>query len=476
MQSLSTRMPIHARRLGQVTAIIALLGASGLAVADAERLEADLRALFAGGGTLSLGEVSGAMLRSRLTAEDIVYETDEGERLLIDRYIVSGDYDAPDEVTLEGLRVEDSLTELSLVNIERIVLGEPSHAVFPFHIDPPTEKLSLGSLVMNTIELELASEWGEKIFAETPLEEAGQGRMTIDQVRGEAISPEAVGMFEMEGIAATFDDFEELGSGSLTLESLRLEGLTGLDTYGEETLASLVMRDFAVEASEMVGSFALFDLDGDFEDGKGGARLEGLHLDLARMIERVPPEDRAALRMASNVLTDGSGQLNLDATLLGNWQEKSGHTVLVSDSQIHLHDALHLLLDINLPVQLPPGMTPAEAMADPEWLETATLLGGDIRLNLGDQGLFSRLAVLGATMEGISEAQYIEQARTQAQGFGMMFGPEVQALLLGLVELLDGSAKELDLRVTLPAESSMSSLMQDPLGAPEKLKVKVETK
>src|SRR5690554_305827 len=175
MQSLSTRMSIYARRLGQVTAIAALLGASSLAVADAERLEADLRALFAGGGTLSLGEVSGAMLRSRLTAENIVYETGEGERLLIDRYIVSGNYDAPDEVTLEGLRIEDSLTELSLVNVERIVLGKPSHAVFPFHIDHPTEDIYLGSLAMDAIELELASELAEEIFAETPLEEAGQG-------------------------------------------------------------------------------------------------------------------------------------------------------------------------------------------------------------------------------------------------------------------------------------------------------------
>src|SRR5690554_3538900 len=117
MQSLSTRMSIYARRLGQVTAIAALLGASSLAVADAERLEADCRALFAGGGTRSLGGVSGTMLRSLWPAKNIVKKTGEGERLLIARYSVSGNYDAPDEVPVEGLRVEDTLPGLSLVNV-----------------------------------------------------------------------------------------------------------------------------------------------------------------------------------------------------------------------------------------------------------------------------------------------------------------------------------------------------------------------
>src|SRR5690554_3950319 len=120
-------------RLGQALVLAALMAASGLAAADPERLRADLQALFAGQGQLELGEVSSAMLRSRVTAEDIVFEAKEGERLLIDRYIVSGDYDRPDEVTLEGVRVEDSLTEFTLVSMQRIVLGEPSRAVLPLH-------------------------------------------------------------------------------------------------------------------------------------------------------------------------------------------------------------------------------------------------------------------------------------------------------------------------------------------------------
>lgn len=480
MQNLSTRLPTHLLpiqvvRLGQATALVTLLGASSVALADAERFEADLRALFAEAGTLSLGEVSSGMLRSRVAAEDIVLETEEGERLLIDRYTVSGDYDNPDKVTLEGFRIEDRLTEMTLVSAEQIVLGEPSHAVFPFNADLAPEEVYVGTLEVDGIVIELASQLAGNLFANTPLE-SSQGRMTLDEVRGESLSHGGIGMLELTGLAANLNDLDELESGSLTLDSLRLEGLTGLDSQSEETLGSLVLRNLAIETDELVGSLALLDVDGDFDDGEGGARLESLHLDLARMIELVPPEDRAKLRMASNVLTDGSGQLQLDATLLGNWREESGRSVLLSDSEIHIHDALRLLLDANLPVRLPEGVAPAEAFADPAWLENATLLGGDIRLNLSDLGLFSRLATLGAALQGINEAQYIEQARTQAQGFGMMFGPEAQELLAGMVKLLDGSAEELELQVTLPAESRLASYAEDPLGVPSKLNVKVETR
>jgi len=462
--------------LKQTLACIVLVGVHGAAMAGAERFEADLRALFSEGGTLSIGDVSSAMLRSRLTAEDIVFEADEGERLLIDRYIVSGDYDAPAEVTLEGLRIEDSLTELTLMSVERIVLGEPSQAVFPLHDDALTpEQVRLGSLAIDGIVIELASELAEEIFFDTPFS-SGHGRMTIDKLRGESLSHEAIGMLEISGMAGVFDELDELGSGSFTLRSLRLEGLTGIDKEGEEKLASLVLRDLAVESPELVARLALIDLDGNFDDGKGGVRLEGLHMDLARMIELAPEDERTQLRMVSNVLTGGSGELRLDAALLGSWQEKDEHSVLISDSQIDIHDALSLLLDINLPLLLPHDVTPSDAFGNMDWLEDATLLGGDIHLSLANQGLFSRLATLGAAMEGVTEALYVEQARTQAQGFGMMFGPEIQAVLVGLVDLLEGSAQHLDVRVTLPAQSNVTTYMSDPLGVPGKLSVKVETR
>jgi hypothetical protein len=461
-------------RLGQTLVFVTLMAAGGSATADAERLEADLRALFAGQGELELGEISSATLRSRVTAEDIVFAAQKGERLLIDRYIVSGDYDRPDEVTLEGIRIEDSLTELTLMSVERLVLGEPSRAVFPLHAELAPEEVRLGSLAIDGIVIELASELAEELFFDTPLQ-SGQGRMTIERVRGESLTHDAIGMLEITGVDGVAENLDEFGSGSFTLASLRFEGLTGIDTEGEEKLAALILRDLNVESRELVGSLTLLDMDGDFDDGKGGVRLEGLHLDLARMIELAPEEERTQLRMANNVLTDGSGELRLDAAFLGSWKEKGEHRVLVSDSQVDISDALRLAFNINLPVQLPPGVAPADAFVDMEWLETATLLGGDMHLSLSDQGLFARLATLGAAMEGVTEAQYVEQARTQAQGLGMMFGPEAQAVLLGLVELLEGSAERLEIRATLPSESTIATYKSDPLGLPSKLAIKVKT-
>ncbi|MGQ4879666.1 hypothetical protein ACOJCM_13970 [Billgrantia sp. LNSP4103-1] len=467
------RLPM---RQGLTLALVTFLGASGTAFADAERLEADLRALFGAGGKLTLGEVSSGMLRSRSIAEDIVFEAQEGERLLIDRYIVSGDYDAPDEVTLEGIRIEDSLTELTMMSVDRLVLGEPSRAVFPLHAGlAAEEEVYIGSLAIDGIVMELASELAEELFFDTPMQQ-GRGRMTIERVRGESLTHNAIGMLEISGVDGAAEDLDEFGAGSFTLASLRLEGLTGIDGEGEERLASLVLRDMAVEARELVGSLALLDMDGDFSDGKGGVRLEGLQLDLARMIALAPEEERTQLRMASNVLTDGSGELRLDAAFLGNWKEKGDHHVLVSDSQVDISEALLMGFDVNLPVRLPAGVAPAEAFADAEWLEAATLLGGDLHLSLSDQGLFSRLAILGAATQGVTEAQYVEQARTQAQGLGMMFGPEAQAVLLGLVELLEGSAERLEVRATLPSESTLATYQDDPLGLPSKLALKVETR
>ncbi|KAA0012680.1 hypothetical protein F0A17_06975 [Billgrantia pellis] len=461
-------------RLGRSLALAALLGASGAAVADAERLEADLRAMFGESGSLTLGDVSSAMLRSRVTAEDVRFEAQEGERLHIDRYIVSGDYDNPDEVTLEGVRIEDSLTELTLMTAERIVLGEPSRAVFPLH-EGLAEDVRLGSLAIDDIAIELASELAEEMFIDTPLQ-TRRGRMTIDSVRGEDITRHAIGMFELTGVAGSTEDVDGRGSGSFTLASMRFEGLRGIDIEGEERLDTLLLRNLVVDSREFAGSVAQLDLDGAFEDGKGGLRLESLELDLARMIELAPADERTQLRMASNVLTGGTGELRMDAALLGSWQDMGEHSVLTSDSRIDIHDALRLAFDANLPVRLPEGMTPAEAFADADWLERATLLGGDLHLMLSDQGLFPRLVTLGAATQGVTEAQYIEQARTQAQGFGMMFGPEVQAVLVALVDLLEGSAEELDLRLTLPAQSKLSTYADDPLGLPGKLGVKVETR
>ncbi|MGJ7457933.1 hypothetical protein ACR80S_02450 [Halomonas sp. MA07-2] len=353
------------------------------ALADSGRLEADLRAFFAGEGTLEIGEVSSALLRSRVTAEDLRFESHDGERLSVERYIVRGDYDRPDEVTLEGIRLEAFLDEPAVLSIEQVVLDEPGRPV------PPRD------------EEALSEQW----------------------------------------------------LGSLALSGLNLD----LD---EGTVASL----------------ASLRLDGGLEDGSGSLWFEALEIDLARVIDQAPADERTRLRMISNVLTDGSGRLRLDATFDAEWEELDDHTRLASKGQIDLVDALRLAHAVTLPVRLPEGVTPAELFTDESLLEVATLLGGELRLTLGDRGLFPRLATLGAAMGGVSEAQYLEQARTQAQGFGMMFGPQVQSLLSGLVQLMEGSASELEISANLPVESRLDSLADDPLALPERLDLRVETR
>lgn len=462
-------------------AVLAALFAATPALADdaergpAERLEADLRALFGENGQVEIGEVSSALLRSRVTAEEVVYLGEEGERLVIDRYVVSGDYDSPDEVTLEGVRLEDSLSELALMQIERIVLGEPSRAVFPLDDSLAPEDVRIGRLTIDDITLDLASELAEKVFHDSPLSD-GQGRVTIARVRGESLSHAAIGHFEITDMAGTGENLGEFGAGSFTLASLAFEGLTGIDREGEESLESLVLQDFAIDSDRLVGNLERLSVDGDFSDGQGGVEIDDFHADLARMIELAPEEERSQLRMASNVLTDGSGQLRLDAAFLGNWEAGDDHSLITSDSQVTVHDALRLLFDVTLPVVLPDGVAPEAVFTDAERLETATLLGGEVRLTLAEQGLFGRLAMLGAAMEGISESQYLEQARTQAEGFGMMFGPEVQQFFLGLVALAEGAAEEVEVVVTLPAESNLETYTGDPLALPDKLSLKVETR
>ncbi|SEL06465.1 hypothetical protein [Halomonas daqiaonensis] len=472
-------MMSSASRLTLNAVTLALLIVPSLGLADADRLEADLRALFGADGAFEVGNIAEGTIRDRTIAEAIRFQADEGERLLIDRYVVNGDYDQPDEVTIEGVRLEDSLTEVLLMSVERIVLDEPSQAVFPLGGSEPGE-IEVGRLTIDDIVIDLGSEFAAELFDDPSLEE-GEGSLAIELVRGESLSHQAIGMVEVIGVKGVSQDLGELGSGSFSLSSLHLEGLSGLDEEmgegeNEQQLDRFELNDLVVDAERFVGSLAHLSLDGDFSDGQGGLEIDAFQADLARMIELAPEEERAQLRMASNVLTDGSGELRIDAALLGNWEQGEMQSLITSDSHVTIHDALRLLVDVELPVVLSEGVTPAAVFADAGVLESAKLLGGNLRLILNEQGLLGRLTTLGAAMEGITESQYIEQARTQAEGFGMMFGPEVQQFLLGLVSLAEGAADELEVAVTLPAESNLETYTGDPMGLPERLEMRVETR
>ena len=66
--------------------------------------------------------------------------------------------------------------------------------------------------------------------------------------------------------------------------------------------------------------------------------------------------------------------------------------------------------------------SPVDVLSDRVTLDCATLLGGEAALTLDDHGLLTRFVTLAATLEGVTEEQILEVARTQAQGYGMVFG------------------------------------------------------
>ncbi|MDY7115081.1 hypothetical protein RAN53_01835 [Halomonas sp. SSL-5] len=305
-------------------------------------------------------------------------------------------------------------------------------------------------------------------------------------VKGDYARPDSVTLEGIRVAGIRLEDAPQELEGSLTLGVGRIV----LDDPGsavpprddealaEEWLDVMTLTELSLEHPEgMLASLASLDLDGDFEDGEGGLALEALAVDLDRLITLSPEEERTRLRMASNVLTDGSGQLRLDADFDARWEPEGEQTGrLFSDGELTLRDALVMAIDLESLLALPEGAEVATLLADGTLLEEAALGGGRFELRLAERGLFARLATLGAAMEGISEAQYLEQARTQAEGFGMMFGPQVRELFNGLVDLMAGGAEELLVTLDLPAEERLESFADDPLALPERFAMQVETR
>ncbi|MDI5890933.1 hypothetical protein [Halomonas rhizosphaerae] len=443
------------------------------ALADdpAERLEADLRALFAAEGRLEIGEVSAALIRDRVTARELHFVGPEGQQLWLDRYEVSGDYDRPDEVRIEGIRLETPGHEQVQLTAEALVLDVPSRAVLPLHEESWPEGVRIAGLDVEALAAEFAGQDLGEGFGE------GRGRVSVERLQATGLSREAIDSLELSGLEGQAEGEGEFGRGTLSLAFARVEGLRGLQGEEDEReLDRLELRDLAIDSDRLVATLAGLEVDGDLQDGEGGVRLEALDLDLARMIALAPEEERTQLRMASNVLTGGSGTLRLDAVSTGRWEAVDGDTRLLGELDITAEEAFGWAVDADLPVRLPEGVEPAAFLAEMESLEGVTLLGGRVDATLSDLGLFGRLPAVMAASQGISEAVFVEQARTQARGFGMMLGPEIEAVLTGLVAMMAGEASELTLQLTLPADSELDALSADPLALPERLEMRVESR
>lgn len=436
-----------------------------------ERLEADLRALFAEEGTLAIGEVEEALLRDRVTAHDLHYAGPDGQQLWLDRYVVSGDYDRPDEVRIEGIRLETPGREQSRLVAETLLIDAPSRAVLPLHEETWPADVTVGGL---TIEA-LAAEYDAQASGQAAGK--GRGRIAVERLQAEGVSRDALDTLEASGVKGKAAGDDEFGSGTFSLDFARVEGLRGLQGPAEDReLDRLEVHDLNLDFDRLVASLASLEADGDMTDGEGGFRLEALELDLARMIALAPEAERTRLRMLSNVLTDGSGRLRIDADSSGRWESGEAASRLLGEMTLTADGAFGWALDADLPVRLPEGVVPTDYLARMESFEGVTLLGGRIDATLTDLGLFGRLPTIMAASQGVSEAAFLEQARTQAQGFGMMLGPEIEAFFSGLVAMMSGEASELAIALTLPAESELEALSADPLALPERLEMRVESR
>lgn len=456
--------------------------AAGAAQADAERLEAELRERFGGmPGEFSLGEVSEGLLGDRATAEDLHFVAADGERLSVARYVVEGDHADPDAVILEGLSLEDDDPQDLRLTAERVRVGDPEAALLWPEGRPLAMGFTAADLTVDGLVVEGRGEGTAVVSADgkkrLPGGPAGRGRVAVEHLTAGDLSPQAIGRLSMQGIEGRGEGPDEVGEGSFSLASLSLEGLDELDGPPDRTtLERLELNDLAVEADRLVADLARMTVDGDMRDGEGGIRLEALELDLARMIERAPAEERTPLRLASNVLTDGRGRLTLDAAFDGRWEALGRKALLTGDSRISAEDAFRWDLDVELPVRLPEGVDPAAYLAELDDLRGVTLLGGEIETTLAELGLFARMPAVMAASRGVGEAEFLEQARTQAKGMGTMLGPEIGDILDGLVDLMAGQAETLQVNLTLPAESGVAGLAADPLALPGKLSMRVETR
>lgn len=440
----------------------------GLAQADAEQLEQDLRTQLSSQGELKVAKVSDSFLGGTTTAEQVRLVDEEGGTTTIGKYIVKGDYEDPDEVILEGVNmVQDQAT----LTMERMTFTSPGQAVLdledlPYTAENPLKGMSLKGLVLDQSQ--------GAVDLDLPFGVAG-GRIELDELSASDLSEQAIGSLTLSGLSATSDDFGDIGAGTIVLPSLTFSGLTGIDT-DKPTVDSFELKDLDITTDKLVMTLGHLVSEGDLADGKFSGNMEALSLNLGKMIELAPVDERTNLRMLSNVLTGGSGQLDLDAKMDGSWRAQGANGQLDSQFEMTATDALRFGLDAGIPLTLPKGAEPAEYFANLEdWTELDTQ-GGDMTLTLSNLGAFERIAPVAATLMGVSENEWLEQIRTQAKGMSTMMGPEIGAVLSGLVQMMDGKAKDMTVSLALPPSAEAPKLAQDPLGLPAAMQMQVNVK
>lgn len=466
---------------------IALLAFAAQASADSERLEADLRALFAESeGELTIGELSDSLFGGSSTAEELVFRQPGGETLRIDRYAVEGDYDSPDRVVIDGLTLSAQDAETSVLSATKLTLGKPERAV----VD--VERLADGRLpAADSLAVEelafVADE--QSAGADTEFHELLEdfvGRIELDRLELSQLSENSVDGVSLAGLSGEFEKLEDLGAGRISLESLVMNGITMPNpesgAHADESdsvpsIKTLELSNLEVDSDTLVASIDSVSGDQDWSDGQTRGSIDNLVIDLGRMLELMPAEQRTQARMVANVLTGGTGVVTLNAGGTGTLDEKDDGTAdYQSQGTIELDDAFSLDLSLEALLLPPSDVEVADyvtriGQGDYELLDFES---GKARLGIADRGLFGRMPSVIAAAQGISEAEFLAQARTQAKGMGNMFGPEVASVLIGLVDMMEGAAGQMVVSVTLPSYADLQASTDDPLGLPDRLSMTVE--
>ncbi|CAH1043891.1 hypothetical protein [Halomonas sp. TD01] len=455
----------------QLTAGFSLLLLSGAVSASPQQFEADLRERL--GNEASAFTVAQVYEQSEtIIAEDIAITYANGDVFTIERYLVEGDYHRPDSVMIDGMAVSEADSPQPFFSIVSIELPNAAQAV------PSIEEMSAPDFVwkaMNArdITLNLQGEAADEFFSELdspPLE----GHLHIETLTLEEASSSAIGLFDMQGVSADFNDLESGISVVFSLANLRVEQLTGVDTPGEESVehAELSGVNLSGEGWSVV-------LDSAWVEGNsyvGDAGFEGAFFDIGGLLPLLPLEQRQEFETFNKLLTGGSGQLLAEGRSHSRWDEEGETDRLISDGYLRLSDAAGIEYSLDVPITLPKSVSIEQAMQNPALFESAMLHGGDVVVAYTDEGLLPRLTTEIAANESITEAQAISKALGQARELEPLLGSQITKLMTGLVDIMAGHSQALTVNVALPNPFTFNQFMMNPMGHTERFTFTFELK
>jgi len=455
----------------QLTAGFSLLLLSGVVSASPQQFEADLRERL--GNEASAFTVAQVYEQSEtIIAEDIAITYANGDVFTIERYLVEGDYHRPDSVVIDGMAVSEADSSQPFFSIVSIELPNAAQAV------PSIEEMSAPDFIWNAmnardITLNLQGEAADEFFSELdspPLE----GHLHIETFTLEEVSSSAIGLFDMQGVSADFNDLKSGISVVFSLANLRVEQLTGIDAPGEESVehAELSGVNLSGEGWSVV-------LDSAWVEGNsyvGDAGFEGAFFDIGGLLPLLPLEQRQEFETFNKLLTGGSGQLLAEGRSHSRWDEEGETDRLISDGYLRLSDAAGIEYSLDVPITLPKSVSIEQAMQNPALFESAMLHGGDVVVAYTDEGLLPRLTTEIAANESITEAQAISKALGQARELEPLLGSQITKLMTGLVDIMAGHSQALTVNVALPNPFTFNQFMMNPMGHTERFTFTFELK